>query len=81
MALAGALCQTLRAATGFTYKNLHVLMTGLLGITCYSMGPDDLRPGPPTPQRTHPPATPIQPLRPADDGVRIAVFYTKIYSR
>jgi hypothetical protein len=31
MALAGALCQTLLAATGFTNKNLRVLITGLLG--------------------------------------------------
>ena len=31
MALAGALCQTLLAATGFTNKNLRVLIAGLLG--------------------------------------------------
>ena len=31
MALAGALCQTLLAATCFTNKNLHVLIAGLLG--------------------------------------------------
>lgn len=31
MALAGALCQTLLAATGFTSKNLRVLTAGLLG--------------------------------------------------
>jgi len=33
MALAGALCQTLLAATGFTNKNLRVLTAGLLGST------------------------------------------------
>ena len=33
MALAGALCQTLLAATGFTNKNLRVLIAGLLGST------------------------------------------------
>ena len=33
MALAGALCQTLLAATGFTSKNLRVLIAGLLGST------------------------------------------------
>src|SRR4029077_17506632 len=33
MALAGALCQTLLAATGFTNQHLRVLMTGLLGGT------------------------------------------------
>jgi hypothetical protein len=31
MALIGALCQTLLAATGFTNKHLRVLMAGLLG--------------------------------------------------
>ncbi len=35
-ALAGALCQTLLAATGITNKSLRALMTGLLG-TVYSM--------------------------------------------
>jgi hypothetical protein len=30
MALTGALCQTLLAATGFTNKNLRVLIAGLL---------------------------------------------------
>ena len=34
MALAGALCQTLLAATGFTSKNLRVLIAGLLGSAC-----------------------------------------------
>jgi len=34
MALAGALCQTLLAATGFTNKNLRVLIAGLLGSAC-----------------------------------------------
>ena len=33
-ALAGALCQTLPAATGFTSKNLRVLIAGLPGSTC-----------------------------------------------
>jgi hypothetical protein len=37
MALTGALCQTLLAATGFTNKNLRVLIAGLLG--------SDYRPG------------------------------------
>jgi hypothetical protein len=38
MALAGALCHTLLAATGFTNKHLRVLMTGLLGSTAYTPG-------------------------------------------
>jgi len=37
MALAGALCQTLLAATGFTSKNLRVLIAGLLG-SAYAPG-------------------------------------------
>jgi hypothetical protein len=37
MALTGALCQTLLAATGFTNKHLRVLIAGLLG--------SDYRPG------------------------------------
>jgi hypothetical protein len=37
IALTGALCQTLLAATGFTNKNLRVLIAGLLG--------SDYRPG------------------------------------
>ena len=37
MALTGALCQTLLAATGFTNKSLRALITGLLG--------SDYRPG------------------------------------
>ena len=32
--LAGALCQTHLAATGFTNKNLRVLIAGLLGSAC-----------------------------------------------
>jgi hypothetical protein len=37
MALTGALCQTLLAATGFTNKSLRALIAGLLG--------SDYRPG------------------------------------
>jgi hypothetical protein len=80
MALTGALCHTLLAATGFTNKNLRVLITGLLG--------SDYRPG----QMTYD----LRRLRLnglirriprsnrymlTDDGIRIAVFYTKIYNR
>jgi hypothetical protein len=79
MALTGALCQTLLAATGFTNKNL-VLITGLLG--------NDYRPG----QMTYDlhrlrlaelirriPHTDRYQLTP--EGIRIAVFYTKIHNR
>jgi hypothetical protein len=80
MALTGALCHTLLAATGFTNKNLRVLTAGLLG--------SDYRPG----QMTYDlrrlrlaglirrlPHTNRYTLTP--DGIRIAVFYTKIYNR
>src|SRR5437764_7151946 len=80
MALTGALCHTLLAATGFTNKNLRVLTAGLLG--------SDYRPN----QMTYD----LRRLRLnglirriprsnrymlTDDGIRIAVFYTKIYNR
>jgi hypothetical protein len=80
MALTGALCHTLLAATGFTNKNLRVLIAGLLG--------SDYRSG----QMTYD----LRRLRLnglirriprsnrymlTDDGIRIAVFYTKIYNR
>ena len=38
MALAGALCQTLLAAAGFTSKNLRVLIAGLLGSAFHPWG-------------------------------------------
>jgi hypothetical protein len=81
MALAGALCHSLLAATGFTNKHLRVLMTGLLGGSPYTPG-----------QMTYD----LRRLRLAGlirrlphtnhyvltaDGIRIAVFYTKVYNR
>jgi hypothetical protein len=80
MALTGALCQRLLAATGFTNKRLRALIAGLLG--------SDDRPG----QMTYD----LRRLRLAGlirrlprsnrytltaDGVRIAVFYTKLSHR
>lgn len=80
MALTGALCQTLLAATGFTNKSLRALTAGLLG--------SDYRPG----QMTYD----LRRLRLnglihrlphsnrytlTGDGIRIAIFYTKIYNR
>jgi hypothetical protein len=80
MALTGALCHTLLAASGITNKNLHVLITGLLGST-YTPG-----------QMTYD----LRRLRLAGlirrlprsnhyvltgDGIRIAIFYTKTYNR
>jgi len=79
--LAGALCQTHLAAIGFTNKNLRVLIAGLLG-SAYTPGPDDLRPAcrlrlngliRGLPHTNH--------YAPTSDGIRIAVFYTKVYNR
>ena len=80
MALAGALCTTLLAATGITNKSLRALMTGLLHAP-YTPG-----------QMTYD----LRRLRLAglirriehtnryiltSDGIRAAVFYTKLYNR
>ena len=80
MALAGALCATLLAATGITNKSLRALMTGLLHAP-YSPG-----------QMTYD----LRRLRLAGlirriehanryvltpDGIRVAVFYTKLHNR
>jgi hypothetical protein len=80
MALAGALCSTLLAATGFTNKSLRVLIAGLLGST--------YRPGQMTYDlRRLRLAGLIQRLPHSNrytltpDGTHIAIFYTKIYNR
>jgi hypothetical protein len=80
MALAGALCQTLLAATGITNKSLRALMTGLLAAP-YTPG-----------QMTYD----LRRLRLAGlirriahtnhylltpDGIKVAVFYTKLHNR
>ena len=80
MALAGALCQTLLAATGITNKSLRALMTGLLHAP-YSTG-----------QMTYD----LRRLRLAGlirriehtnryvltpNGIKVAVFYTKLHNR
>ena len=80
MALTGALCQTLLAATGFTNKHLRVLIAGLLG--------SDYRPGQMTYDLRRLRLTGLIHRLPhtnrytvTDDGIRIAIFYTKIYNR
>jgi hypothetical protein len=80
MALTGALCHTLLAATGFTNKNLRVLVAGLLG--------SDYRPGQMTYDLRRPRLNGLIRRIPhtnrymlTEDGIRIAVFYTKIYNR
>jgi hypothetical protein len=80
MALAGALCQTLLAATGFTNKNLRVLIAGLLG-SAYSPGQMTydlrrLRLGGLIRRLPHTNRYVL-----TADGIRIAVFYTKVYNR
>ena len=80
MALAGALCATLLAATGITNKSLRALMTGLLAAP-YTPG-----------QMTYD----LRRLRLAGlirriehtnryvltpDGIKMAVFYTKLHNR
>jgi hypothetical protein len=80
MALAGALCQTLLAATGFTNKNLRVLIAGLLG-NAYTPGQMtyDLRRLRLNGLIRRLPHTNRYVL--TADGIRIAVFYTKVYNR
>src|SRR6266566_3488216 len=80
MALAGALCQTLLAATGFTNKNLRVLIAGLLG-SAYTPGQMtyDLRRLRLNGLIRRLPHTNRYTL--TEDGIRIAVFYTKVYNR
>ena len=80
MALAGALCTTLLAATGITNQSLRALMTGLLH-TPYSPGQMtyDLRR-----LRLHGLIrrlghTNRYVLTP--DGIKVAVFYTKLHNR
>jgi hypothetical protein len=81
MALADALCQTLLAATGFTNKHLRVLMTGLLSGTRYTPGQMtyDLRRLRLNGLIRRLPHTNRYVL--TADGIRITVFYTKIYNR
>ena len=80
MALAGALCTTLLAATGITNKSLRALMTGLLH-TPYSPGQMtyDLRRLRMTGLIRRIEHTNRYVLTP--DGIRTAIFYTKVQNR
>jgi hypothetical protein len=80
MALTGALCHTLLAATGFTNKHLRVLIAGLLG--------SDYRPAQMTYDLRRLRRNGLIRRTPRSnrylltaDGIRIAVFYTKVYNR
>jgi hypothetical protein len=80
MALAGALCTTLFAATGITNKSLRALMTGLTHAP-YSAGQMtyDLRRLRLTGLIRRIEGTHRYVLTP--DGVKVAVFYTKLHNR
>jgi hypothetical protein len=80
MALAGALCTTLLAATGITNKSLRALMTGLLH-TPYTPGQMTydlrrLRLHGLIRRITHTNRYVLTP-----DGIKVAVFYTKLHNR
>jgi hypothetical protein len=80
MALTGALCSTLLATTGFTNKSLRALMTGLL-VSTYSPGQTtyDLRR-----LRLNGLIRRIERTNRyvlTADGLRVAIFYTKIHNR
>ncbi|MGH3559658.1 MAG: hypothetical protein ACRDTK_19545 [Mycobacterium sp.] len=80
-ALAGALCTTLLAVTGITNKSLRALMTGLLGGTDYTTNQasyDLAR------LRVNGLITRIPDknrYRLTGDGLRFAIFYTKVHDR
>ena len=80
MALAGALCTTLLAATGITNKSLRALMTGLLHAP-YSPGQMtyDLRRLRMTGLIRRIGRTNRYVL--TSDGIKVAVFYTKLHNR
>jgi len=80
MALAGALCATLLTATGITNKSLPALMTGLLAAP-YTPGQMtyDLRRLRLTGLIRRIEHTNRYVLTP--DGIRVAVFYTKLHNR
>jgi hypothetical protein len=80
MALAGALCTTLLAATGITNKSLRALMTGLLHAP-YTPGQMtyDLRRLRLTGLIHRIEATNRYILTP--DGIKVTVFYTKLHNR
>ncbi len=80
MALAGALTTTVHTVTGLTNKSLRALMTGLLH-TPYSIGQAsyDLRRLRLKGIITRQPHSNTYTLTP--DGLRFAVFYTKVHNR
>jgi hypothetical protein len=80
-ALAGALCTTMLAVTGITNKSLRALMTGLLDGTAYTMNQAsyDLTRLRVNGLITRVPGRNLYRL--TSDGLRFAIFYTKLYNR
>ena len=80
-ALAGALCTSVFAVTGITNKSLRALMTGLLGGAPYTMNQASYDLSRLRRQRAHHPHPGPQPLPLTRDGLRFALFYTKLHNR
>jgi hypothetical protein len=80
-ALAGAMCINVLAVTGITNKSLRALMTGLLGGANYTMNQAsyDLARLRANGLITRIPAK--NRYRLTDDGLRFAIFYTKVHDR
>ena len=80
-ALAGALCTSVLAVTGITNKSLRALMTGLLGGTAYTMNQAsyDLARLRINGLITRVPGR--NRYRLTGDGLRFAIFYTKLHDR
>src|SRR5258705_4717510 len=80
-ALAGALCTTALAVTGITNKSLRALMTGLLGTAPYTRNQAsyDLARLRTNGLITRIPST--NRYRLTGDGLRFAIFYTKVHDR
>jgi hypothetical protein len=80
-ALAGALCTTIVAVTGITNKSLRALMPGLLGGIPYTMNQAsyDLARLRLNGLITRVPGK--NRYRLTDDGLRFAIFYTKVHNR
>ena len=80
-ALAGALCTSVLAVTGITNKSLRALMTGLLGGTDYTMNQAgyDLARLWVNGLITRVPGCNLYRL--TGDGLRFAIFYTKLHDR
>jgi hypothetical protein len=80
MALVGALCITLNAVVGFTNRSLRAQVAGLLGTTYTSSQMTyDLRRLRRKGLIRRQPRSSTYTLTP--DGIRVAVFYTKVYAR